>query len=216
MIHKDLLLELRVRQVWPAMLLLGTAVALAISIQMDLSSLDRQRLGGGLLWVAILFSSALALDRMFSTEREQGCLQGLLLYPVAGSTVYLAKLIVSFMCLGCLECVLIPLFVLLADVPLLAHPWALALVALLGNSGFAAVSTLLSATTSTGQNRSHLIALMVLPLAMPVVLGTAEATRLMMAGDFDREWARWIQLLAAFSVVFITAGMMLFEFIVEE
>ena len=39
----------------------------------------------------------------------------------------------------------VALFVVLTDVPLLSHPWAMALVALLGNVGIASAGTLVSA-----------------------------------------------------------------------
>ena len=59
------------------------------------------------------------------------------------SAVYLAKLAVNVVWLAALQCVLIPLFVVLTDVPLLSRPWAMLLVALLGNLGIASAGTLL-------------------------------------------------------------------------
>ena len=34
--------------------------------------------------------------------------------------------------------------------------------------------------------------------------------------DFGPAWWRWVQLLAGFAIVFVTAGIVLFEFAVEE
>jgi heme exporter protein B len=104
----------------------------------------------------------------------------------------------------------------LTDVPLLAHPGPIVTVAVLGNLGLAAVGTLLSAVANTGRQSSYLLPLLVLPAAIPLVLGAAEATRLALDHDLGPDWWRWVQLLAGFAIVFITAGIVLFEFAVEE
>ena len=216
MIRKDLRSECRARQVWPAMILLGIVVAAMFSIQMDLLPAEKQRLVGGLLWLAIFFAGMLAVERSFASEREEGCWEGLFTYPVSPSTVYLAKLSVNVIALGVVQCILIPLFAVLADAPLLSHPAAMLLVAGLGNLGISAVGTLSSALASSLPRRGNLLVLLVLPAAIPVLLGSPEATRLLVEGDLSAEWLRWVQLLGAFAVVFITAGIILFDFVVED
>ena len=216
MVSKDLLSECRSLRVWPAMLLLGVVVALMFAMQADLPPERLRQIVGGLLWLTIFFAGTLALDRSFAAEREDGCWEGLLCYPVSPTCVYLAKLTVNVVALAALECVLIPLFAILTDVPLLAHPGPIITVAVLGNLGLAAVGTLLSAVANTGRQSSYLLPLLVLPTVIPLVLGAAEATRLAVEHDFGPDWWRWVQLLAGFAIVFITAGIVLFEFAVEE
>ncbi len=226
MVSKDLLSECRSLRVWPAMLLLGVVVALMFAMQTDLPpdgapghplvGHGSRQIVGGLLWLTIFFAGTLALDRSFAAEREDGCWEGLLGYPVSPTCVYLAKLIVNVVALAALECVLIPLFVILTDVPLMAHPGPIIAVAVLGNLGLAAVGTLLSAVANTGRQSSYLLPLLVLPTVIPLVLGAAEATRLAVEHDFGPDWWRWVQMLAGFAIVFITAGIVLFEFAVEE
>jgi heme exporter protein B len=216
MISKDLVSECRARRVWPAMLLLGVVVAVMFSIQMDLLPDQKRRIVGGMLWLAIFFAGTLALDRSFAAEREDGCWDGLLLYPVSATTVYLAKLAVNVIALAALECVLIPLFAVLSDVPLLARPGPILVVALLGNVGISAVGTLLGALAAGLRHSAYLLPLLVLPVVIPVVLAAAEATRLTVDADLGPEWWRWVQLLAAFAIVFVTGGLVLFDFVAEE
>jgi len=215
-VHKDLLTESRSRQVWPPMLLFGTIVAFLFSIQMDLTFQERKRIVGVLLWIATYFAGTLALGRSFMLEREEGCWHGLLLYPVAPSTIYLAKLAANTTALAILQCALIPLFVVFVGVPLLDRPWEMLLVALLGNLGITSVGTLLSALASGFRNNNSLLAMLVLPLVFPVLLAASEATRLIAMGDIDSQWWRWVQLLAACTIVFITVGTVLFEFVLED
>jgi heme exporter protein B len=215
-IHKDLLTEYRARRVWPVMLLMGSLVALVFSVQMDLLPEQKQRIVGSLLWLAIFFAGMLAIDRSFAAEREENCWDGFLLYPVSPSVIYLAKFAVNVIALAAAQCALIPLFTVLSGVPLLERPAPMLLVALLGNLGIAAVGTLLGAVTAGVRQNGSLATLLALPLVMPVMFAAAEATRFIAEDDLGVEWWRWVQLLGAFAVVFITAGIVLFDFLVEE
>lgn len=215
-IHKDLLSECRARRVWPTMLLLGVVVALVFGLQMDSLAQQKHRVVGALLWLATFFAGMTAIDRSFASERESHCWEGLLLYPISPTTIFLAKLIVNLLALVALECVLIPLFVVFCDVPLLARPGAMLLVTLLGDLGIAAIGTLVSALAGGLRQGGNLLVLLVLPMAVPVVLAAAEATRLSIEGNLAADWWRWVQLLGAFAVIFTTAGMVLFDFVIEE
>jgi len=216
LIEKDLLTEYRARRVWPAMLLFGIVVALVFSLQMELLPAQKHQLVGGFLWIATVFAGLLAIDRSFVSEREAGCWDALLLYPVSRTSIYLAKLVVNIGALATLQCVLIPLIILLSDVPLLEHPWEAFLVAILGNVGIASVGTLLSALAAGLPRSSQLLSLLVLPLVIPVVLAATQATCLLAEASFGPDWWRWIQLLGVFAVVFALAGLLLFDFVVED
>ena len=216
LIHKDLLTECRTRRVGPAMLALGAIVALVFSLQADLPAGQRPQIVGSLLWLAVFFAGTVALDRSFASEREGGGWQGLLLYPVPPTLIYLAKLAVNAAALVALACVLVPLFAALCGVPLLAHPAAMLLVVVLASLGIAAVGTLVSALAAGTRQAGNLLVLLVLPLVTPVVLGAAEATRLAAENNLGAEWWRWVQLLGGFAAIFITAGVLLFEVAIEE
>ncbi len=216
MIRKDLLSEYRSRRAWPAMLLLGILVAVVFAVQMDLPPEGQRRIAGGLLWLAILFAGVLALDRSFALESEDRCGEGLLLYPVSATAIYLAKLVVNVSALAALEMILIPLFVALSGVPLMAHPWAMLLVAGLGNVAICALGTPLSALAAKIPGRTNLSALLVFPMIIPVVLAASEATRLIAEDHLGAEWWRWVQFLAAFALVFLVSGTVLFDFLVED
>lgn len=216
MIHKDLISECRARRVWPAMLLLGIVVALVFSFQMDLPPSQKPQVVGGLLWLAIFFAGTAAMDRSFASEREDGCWEALSLCPVGPTMIFLAKLSANVIALAVLEVILIPLFIVLSGVEVAARPWAIALVAVLGNLGIAAVGTLVSAMSAGIRHGAGLLVLLVLPLATPVVLAAAEATRLACEGPPGHEFWRWVQLLAGFAAIFTTAGITLFDYIVED
>ena len=86
---------------------------------------------------------------------------------------------------------------------------------LLANLGLAAAGTLVSALALGGRG-ANLLVLLTLPVSIPVLLAAAECTRLAVEGPVDEVWWRWIQLLAAFAVIFVTTGTLLFEYAIED
>jgi heme exporter protein B len=215
-LQKDLTTEFRCRRAWPTMMVLGIVVALVFSLQMNLLPRQKQQLVGGLLWLAIFFAGMAVIDRSISAEREDGCWDGLRMYPVSSTAVYLAKLLTNCIALGALQCLLIPLFFVLSSLPLGEHLRGLLLISVLGNLGLTSLGTLLSGLATTMGRSGSLLTIVVLPLVIPVVLGAAEATRLLFQGADVAMWWRWIQLLTVFSVVFITAGLALFDLAIQE
>ena len=215
-IHKDLVSEFRARRVWPVMLLMGVVVALVFSLQMDLLPDQRQCIVGGLLWLAVFFAGMTAIDRSFASEHEEGCWEGLKLMPVSPETMFLAKMTVNVIALSVLECLVVPLFFVLSDLPLWTHAGGVLLIAVVANLGMAAVGTLVSALAAGSGKGGGLLLLLVLPLMIPVLLAASECTRLLIQGQSDTQWWRWMQLLIAFAVVYVTAGTVLFEYAIED
>jgi heme exporter protein B len=215
LVHKDLVREYRARMTWPAVLLMGLVVVLTLELQLDLPAALKQPVAGGMLWLAIFFAGTLAVERSFTNERDEGCWDALRMYPLSPATIYLAKVLFNLITLSCVTCILVPVFVVLSDAPLLDRPGPMVLVTMLANLGFAAVGTLISALTNALRQRGNLLVLLLLPLVLPAVLGASAATRLVIAGDLGFEFWRWVQLLAAFAVTFITVGVLVFDFVME-
>ena len=74
------------------------------------SELDIQQMAGGLLWVVVLFTSLLGLNRSFSHEKENGCLESILLVPMDRSVIFLAKATANLVFLLIVEVICVPLF----------------------------------------------------------------------------------------------------------
>jgi heme exporter protein B len=216
LVAKDLVGEFRARRAWPAMLLLGLVLVVLVEMQIELPSEQKHGVICGLFWLDVFFAGTLALERSLVSERDEGCWRTLFLYPISPALIFMAKMAVNFMALVLLELVLIPAFVVFANVELLANPLMLGLVAVLGNLGFVSVGVTLSALTNHSSQKAGLLALILLPLLSPVLVAAAEATRLAMYGEWNEQWWSWIQLLAAFAVLFTTLGLVLFPSAVEE
>jgi heme exporter protein B len=189
---------------------------MTLELQADLPVEAKHRIVGGLLWLAVFFAGALGLERSFADENDNGCWDALRMYPISPAMIYTAKFGFNFLTLMGVTAVLVPLVTALANVPLLGRPATMLLVALLANLGLAAIGTLTSALVHGVRRRGNLIVLLLLPLVLPIMLGAGEATRLMITGDLGEPFWRWVQLLAAFAVMFFTAAVLVFEFIMED
>jgi heme exporter protein B len=156
------------------------------------------------------------LGQSIVMEHEDGCWEGLLRYPVAAETVFLAKLTVNSVILGSLQLIVVPFFAVVSDSTWLSHPVELLLINALGNLGICSVGTLLGAISTGAGFGQALLALWLLPLLVPVVLAASEATRTVADQQLAAQWWQWVQLLAAFAIIYVTAGWVLFEYVIEE
>ncbi len=179
---------------------------------------DRERLAAalpGLLWLGFILAGLLGLGRTFLVEKENDCWEGLVLTPGDKSAIYLGKLLVNFLLMTVVEVALLGLFGIFYNVDLWSSLGALAVVILLGTVGLAAVGTLLGAMTSQVRERELLFPLLLLPIQVPVLLGTVKATEAALQGLPLAEVGHWLKLLAAADLIYLVVGLLTFEFILE-
>jgi heme exporter protein B len=179
---------------------------------------DRERLQAalpGLLWLSFVLSGLVALGRTFLLERENDCWDGLLLTPGDKSAIYLGKVAGNLLLMLLVELILLALFALFFNVDVGRALPALGLVLPLGTIGFAAVGTLFAAMTAHVRAREVLFPVLLLPVEVPVLLGSVKATEAALAGEPLSAVAQWLQLLVAADVVYLTVGMLTFDAILE-
>ena len=92
-VRKDLLTELRGASTIVSMVLLGLLVVLVFNFGTEPGADSASLARSGVLWAAFLFSGVIAVGRSFASEKEAGCLDGLLLCPVDRGVIYLGKLL---------------------------------------------------------------------------------------------------------------------------
>jgi heme exporter protein B len=213
---KDLLVERRSKETLNALLFF--ALLLLFVFQFALGP-DRERLAGvlpGVLWLGFILSGLLALGRTFLVEREHDCWEGLLLAPGDKSAIYLGKLAGNLALMAVVETLVLGLFVIFFDIDLgRALPGLLVVVAL-GTVGLAAVGTLFAAMTAHIRAREVLFPVLLLPVQVPVLLGTVKATEALLLGEPLGAVAHWIKLLAAADVIYVVVGLLTFDVILES
>lgn len=212
---KDVALERRSKEALNALAFF--AVLLLFLFQFALGA-DRERLTTavpGLLWLGFVLSGLLALGRSFVVERENDCWEGLLLAPGDKGAIFLGKLAGNLLLMLAVEALMLLLFGVFFNVDVGASPGPLALVVVLGTLGFAALGTLFAAMTAHVRARELLFPVLLLPVQVPILLATVKATEATLAGAPLASVAHWLGLLVAADVVYVVAGLLTFDFILE-
>lgn len=216
LIWKDLQIELRTKESLSSLLLLGLLTLLILSFAFDPTSELRKPAAPGVLWVATIFAGTLGMNRSLLQERENDCLQGLLLAPIDRGSIYLAKAVANFLFMLTAECVIVPLFIFFFNLPFWQTTGRLAPVLVPGLLGFAAIGTLFAAVALRTRAREVMLPLLMLPLAVPLFLAAIDASRRLLDGESIGAVTHWLNLIGAFDLLFLVVGWLTFEYVTEE
>ena len=213
-VWKDLASEWRSRELLTAMLVFAMLVILIFNFALELDASARASVTSGVLWVTFAFAGTLGLNRSMATEKDRGCLDGLLLAPVDRSAIYFGKAIGNLIFMLVVEVIVLPLYSVLYNVNLFQP--GLLLVILLGSVGYVAVGTLLATMAVQTRTRDILLPILLFPLAIPVLIAAVKASGGFLQGLPISEVRHWIDLLIVYDVVFIAIAFMFFDYVVEE
>ena len=134
------------------------------------------------LWVGALLSSLLALDLLFREDAQDGTLEQLALCGLPFQGLLLAKTAVHWLLTGLPLVLVAPLAASALGAPYQAMPGILAAL-LLGTSALSLSGAVGAGLTMSIKRNGSLLALLVLPLAVPVLIFGARATALAIAGE---------------------------------
>ena len=214
MVWKDILLELRSRELVISVIVFGLLVVIVFSFAIDPAPGQAEALAPGILWVAFAFSATLAMNRAFVREQEAGALEGLLVSPVSRDAIFLAKAATSFLFMLLIEAVLLPAYSVMLGFSALS--WTLGATILLATLGFALIGTLFSALAAQTRSREIMLPVLFFPIVLPVILGAVEATTRAIGGETFVGLGRWLPLIAIFDAVFLVICPWVFSFVVED
>src|SRR5262245_40807205 len=108
LLRKDILLELRRRESLLTMFFFGTLLLFVFHFSFDLPPDRVGAMAPALLWLAFLFTGTLGLAQLFQAERENHCLDALLLSPLDRGALFLAKTLFNFILMFVVESIVIP------------------------------------------------------------------------------------------------------------
>jgi heme exporter protein B len=152
------------------------------------------------LWVGALLSSLLALDLLFRDDAQDGALEQLALCGQSFAGLLLAKTAVHWLLTGLPLVLVAPLIAITLGAPYAAMAGILAAL-LLGTVALSLIGAVGAGLTLSLRRNGPLLALLVLPLAVPVLIFGARATALAVQGE---PIAAPLYLLAAIAVLFAT------------
>lgn len=221
LLAKDLRQEFRTREMLTSMGIYALLVIIVYgaSLALTANELDIMRMGGGLLWVLIVFTSLLGLGRSFAHEKEQGCIEGILLVPLDRSVVFLAKATANTLFMLAVELVAVPLFFFffMSGEPVASTLPAIVAPLLVGTVGMAGVGTMLSTITMNTRAKDVMLAILFIPLIYPLLFACVTATTAAIAGtEFWTDYYIMPLVLACgYDVVMLLVCWVLYDFVVS-
>lgn len=141
-----------------------------------------QTLGPAVLWIAALLATLLSLNALFRADLEDGSMEQLVIGPHSLPLIMLGKTLAHWLVSG------LPLVVL---APVLAFTYhlpgpgvrALCITLLIGTPTLSLLGSIGAALTAGVRQSGGLLALLVMPLMLPVLMFGARATDLAAAGE---------------------------------
>jgi heme exporter protein B len=214
--RKDLAIELRTRSAFLSVLvfaLLGLAI---FYFAWDPSAVSALDLAPGVLWVTFTFAGLLGLHRSFGVEVQDRAIDALLVAPVQRESIYLGKALANTIFVGAVLAIAVPAVALFYNLPFGTGLVLLGLVALLAAVGLVSVGTLFSAMAVNTRMSEMLLPMLSLPFFIPIVITSAQASMLMIAGRPFAEAVPWLKILIAFDIVFAVACTVAYPHTLEE
>ena len=210
---KDFKQEFRTRYAINSIILFAVITLVAISFSIGTYGAN-ETTKSALLWVILFFSAMSGLAHIFNREEEKHTSDTLKLV-VQPIVVYMGKLLFNIILLFLLECITIPLFFVVMDYTVQNLPLFL-FVLFLGSIGLSAGATIIAAIISKAGSRGSLFSVLAFPVLLPVLETGISATRIISAEGDLSAISKELQMLFAYSVVIITASVLLFDIIWQE
>lgn len=159
-------------------LIVVTVVPLGVGPDLNLLS----RIGPAILWIGALLATLLSLDRLFQVDRDDGGLDLILMGETPLELVVLVKCLAHWTATGLPLVIVSPLLAVFMNMEPIAIG-ATTLTLLVGTPALTFTGAIGAALTVTLRRGGLLLAILVLPLTVPVMIfGVSSATAVLYGG----------------------------------
>lgn len=219
-LRKDIVMELRTKEMITSMGIysLLTMVVYQIALSQSGTAFDPRNIAAGLLWLAFIFTSMLGLNRSLVHEKDQGCLEALLLSPIDRPVIFFAKATGNFIFLLIVELLTVPVFafMFLQKGGYGGAWWMIPLVLTAGSIGIAGVGTLLATMSVNTTGKDFVLAVLMVPLMYPLLLMAVSATSAAVLGGDGSVAQFWTGMaaVAGYDAIMLMAAYALYEFVI--
>src|SRR5579884_551540 len=208
---KDLRSEMRSKDTINASLSFAVVILLRFSLAFEPSSETVREISGGLLWLVFMFAGALVLNRSFSRELPNDCLDALIASPASGAQLWAGKALANYALLLGIEIVCLPVFIIFYDVSWLGRLPMLALVIVLATWSMTIIGTTFSAMTVNLRLRELMLPVLLYPMLIPPIMGAIQLTTTIIAGEPIGDNSIWFRLLIGYDIIFTLLAAALVE-----
>ncbi|MCP4126895.1 MAG: heme exporter protein CcmB [Gammaproteobacteria bacterium] len=177
-VRRDLILAMRRRSDMLTILFFFVIVVSLFPLGIGPEMNTLRLIAPGVVWVAALLASMLALERLFAIDYADGALEQMLLAPQPLSLLVLGKITAHWLVTGLPLVLMAPVLGIQYDLSL-DGLWVLVITLLLGTPALSLIGAIGAALTLGLRGGGVLVSLLVLPLTIPVLIfgaGAVEAT----------------------------------------
>ncbi len=210
---KDALSEMRTREIVFSVLVFTLLVIVIFNFAFGATQEMIALVAPGILWVTFAFAGVLSLNRSFILEKEEGCLEGLMVCPISREVIYVGKMLGSLLFMLIIEAIALPIFAFLFNLVLSLQ---LVVITVLTTVGFVAVGTLFSALAVNTRAREMVLPILFLPIIVPIIICAVKASGLALSGEPWGGLSPWLQIIGAFDAIFLVVSFLVFAFVIEE
>lgn len=220
-LRKDIAMELRTKEMLTSMGLYALLVLVVyfLTLQSAGRNFDVRQIAAGLLWLVFIFTSLLGLNRSLVHEKDQGCLDALLISPTDRPVIFFGKAVGNLIFLLIVEVMIVPLFFFIflaqAKIPLGGPVWMLALALLVGSIGIAGVGTLLATMSVNTKGKDFILAVLFIPVMFPLLLAVVSGSAAALLAEPGYVEVFWTMMSWAtgYDVIMLLAAFGLYEYI---
>ena len=181
-LERDLLLALRRRGDVAVALLFFVIVASLFPLGVGPEPNQLRAIAPGVIWVAALLASMLSLGRLFAADYADGTLEQMLISATPLGVIVAAKVVAHWLVTGLPLVVIAPVLALQYGLPSALYG-VLAVSLLIGTPVLSLVGAIGAALTLGVRGANVLLALLVLPLYVPVLIIGAGSVDMAAAGQ---------------------------------
>jgi len=213
---KELRVEFRNKQMINSYIILSLMILASFRFAFSIIDFSITQLASPILWITFFFAGMFSLSPVYKREIEEGTLDGILLAPISPSSIYLGKLLSNLLVIFSLE--LFSLLILFIFFPIdIPDILSLLILIVIGTIGIAALGNIISAISSNlSQSEVMLPVLLVPVLLFTIIMPSVSSTSEVFAGAHLLDVMQEIKLILTFDVVFLAAGYLLIDYILED
>lgn len=205
LLRKDLRITARSRDTFALVLLFAVLCVLLFAFGFLREGAMATDVLPGTLWVTLLFSTTVALLRLFAAEEEGGVLEQVGATAAGSAPLFFSKALMQLIFAGAVTALVLPLVALFYAAPL-ARMAPVLLALALGLTGQALVGTLIAALMVRIRLRELMLPLVLYPTVAPLLIAGVKVTAIALAGGDPAVISTWLGLMVVFDLVFVLAS----------
>ncbi len=213
---KDIKLDLRSMENFISMLFFSVVILLVFAFALPSDYSNQLVIVPGIFWVTFLLSGILSLGKSFQIEKENSCMEALLLSPVSRGSIFLGKMLGNIVFILLIQILIIPVFSVLFYPIVLSYFAELVLLSFIASVGFSSLGTLLAGLTTDLRSKEIILPIILFPLLVPLLLACVRITQEILGGHGFAGVQDWLKLLIGFNLIFLIVSYLTFDFIMEK